>query len=243
MSRARLVHATVRLRPWDGAAGDLVNARGWLRELAQGETNGSYRRPQELLYGKTSIDRWIDGEYWLHIHIRLGTSPLDVDPRQFCAWLKNSPRPPQGHAPIDAIGLLADVEGGTVRDGLDELNDTVLIQVRQFVYGQERVAIEVPLSYDIRLTAPHLCQICASDSWELRVERPVELDPVVIDREVDLPLPPLREVRGSSPLVERPGERGPTRCGSSEWRLRGEVPSGQGRGSRPPQPRRRCSDA
>ena len=128
---------------------DPLGLRGLWAELNQDESDGPDRPLQELFECKTGIDRWIDGEAWLHINYRVGAGLLDVKPYELCAGLKNSARPGERRAPKKAIRLRADVQMHSFGDRVNRLGRPVLIRARQFVYHPKNVTVEVPLSLEV----------------------------------------------------------------------------------------------
>jgi hypothetical protein len=195
------------LRRGQGSTEYRSSALRWLSELTENPRHGGHCRPEELLYREAGVvDRWVNGELWLHVNVGIGAGLLDVEPCEFCAFLKNAPGSPEAHASKNAIRLLADADIRSIRRGEYGLNRPVLIQARQLVYDPENVLAAEPFRGVVRLTSPDLCDVCSRDSGELPLQRAVELDSVVVDREVDLGFPRGAEIGGRSSFVERPSD-------------------------------------
>jgi hypothetical protein len=92
-----------------------ANALRWLSELAQQPGDVSHRAVSPLLEGKALVDSWIEGEVWLHVNVRFGAGLPDVEPYEFCAWLKRRPPSAWLQAGDNAICHFDDLEACAVQ--------------------------------------------------------------------------------------------------------------------------------
>jgi hypothetical protein len=143
---------------------------------------------------------------WLHVNVRVGARLPDIEPYEFCTWLKRRPPNAGLQSSDDAIRDFDDVKAGAFRDSLDWLDHPVLVSVRQFLQNPEKVSVAVPLGCFVGLVSPHNCSICSSHSWQLALQGTVELGPLIGDGEIDKLLLPLGQAGSASTLVERPSE-------------------------------------
>ena len=122
-----------------------ASARSWLGELAQ---DGPHRidGPDDELFKCQPgvVDRWIDGEAWLHLKVRLRAGLLDVEPREFHAWLQRASRASKRSASIDAVHCFQNVDAGTVGHRDYGLKRPVLVVTRKLVKNKKGVARKVP---------------------------------------------------------------------------------------------------
>jgi hypothetical protein len=114
------------------------DALRWLTELTQHDGRGLHRLFKELNERKTLIDRWCEGEVWLHLNVRFRSSLFDVEPCEFCTWLKRADiAGRRGDSPNDAIGCAKVADRDAVRYRDDWRNRSVLVSVRQVVKNRK----------------------------------------------------------------------------------------------------------
>jgi len=195
----REVLALLKVRTVDNRARFLR----WVAELSQDDRDPADRLVEKLLHGKPRVDRWINGEVWLHVNARIRAGLLDVDACEFCAWIKNTPGIVGGEVSIDAVPGLSNFVGRGVWNRQDGLKRPVLVETRKLVKNEENVTVEVPLPCDVWLTSPDFCDVCSADARKFSGIGVVEPSPGGADRKVDAALFLFRDAL-AGPLVERP---------------------------------------
>lgn len=181
---------------------------GCLREGSEDGPDRLLGLDQELFDGKSLVDRWVEGEAWLHIYVRLRPGLLDEDPREFCAWLKNPLSVAWRDVAVGAIGGAVDKELRANGGGDHGLKPPVLVEPRQLVKNEEGLTVQVPLPSEVWLVVPNRCPVCSPDSGDLLIEHFAIVAGVgPADGKPHLPLIPGRERPDlTAPLVERPGD-------------------------------------
>lgn len=155
---------------------------------------------------RSLMDRWVEGETWLHLNLRIGSRFENVEAAEFCAWFEHPAPLAAGHSPNHAILLVNDRVSDLVGDGRNGLEGPMLVELRQAVENAKDVEALLPPRMKVWLVAPHNCNVCAAHSRQLPSQGFIELFPFVRNGEVDVFLLPLREIGRSASFVERPSD-------------------------------------
>jgi hypothetical protein len=134
----------------------VADALRWLGELSQHDARSRHRLFQEIADCKELIDRWNEGEVWLHINMRFRSVLLDVEPTEFCAWLRPRPVGSRPEPSGNAVNEPQFKESDPLRYSYDWLNRPVLVSVRKRVKNREDVSVNSRLPCSIGLVPPHL---------------------------------------------------------------------------------------
>jgi hypothetical protein len=159
-----------------------------------------------VVEGKLLIERWLDGDLWLHVSVGIRSGSSDVETRQFCAWFKRCPRINETEPRDGAIRNGVEPERAFLWNKDDQLQPPVLVFIGELEQDVQDVASATLLPCVVRLNLPDDCDVCTPRAGELGLDGLVEPIAGVANGEIDPLLLMLTEVRGSPALVDRPSQ-------------------------------------